>query len=411
MTCPLSAQNIVLASFEHSWNGQWRLTLDQKSELFSRVASGGGKTDARITQEDILKFAEQDDNRSFLLGFPRSVQGLGDVRFVRDVLGIYDVDSGCLEKPEWDAFLDTLERCHYEYVLTLSFMDSRAFYGRGQPCLNGAFKSVAGLTEDVVKTIASGLRTPRMLQLGLDRDCTTAFFPPGWLNDLLFYSSNTHPLHGIFAADPMHRLCRKERAAMELASVSFMVTTARLMQTWVGNRAAPIKLLSRPLVFNLLVVTIPGMLVSKLLLFLFKCPSGLLDKSRVDRSAITRSRFLSAVSEGTGYLLILLGVLGLNRHLLSAPARGIRSVKMRTILACRLQSYAISWLLMTLLTFNPLVAWGQPDPAKAPCFGDLFGVGQWRIEKQRFQRRCLNAFLQKGILQVQDDSPGRGPRS
>merc|ERR1711879_441831 len=58
----------------------------------------------------------------------------------------------------------------------------------------------------------------------------------------------------------------------------------------------------------------------------------------------------------------------------------------------RLKGYVIGWLSMVLIYFNPLVAWGQTDPVGGMCIGDLIGLGQWRIEKQRFQTLCLDKF-------------------
>lgn len=400
-----TAHVVVLASLDdENWNGQWRLTSEQKLELFLRVEASSIGGDGRITQDDIVNFARQDGNRACLLNLPSAVHGLVDVNFVREVLETYDADrSGSLDRSEWDTFVDLLERRHYAYLLKKSFLNSQAFYGRGQPCLSDALKSAQGLTEELVKKIAGNSvvdtknsdhiravlknvgRTTRSWQLGFDDDCGDAIIPPGWLADLLFYSANNHPLHGIFSADPEHRLSRKERAAMEVATVSFTVISAQLTDLWVVKEAAPMRVLSDPFVFSIVIVTIPGMLMWKVLFTLFTCPCAFVDKSRAEQSAINRSRMLTSISEAIAYSLIVLGVISLVCHILNATADGNRAVTIASVIGGRLHSYIISWVSMTLLAFNPLVA--------VPI--DSIGLGQWRIEKQRFQTRCLDIILRK----------------
>merc|ERR1712070_887398 len=70
----------------------------------------------------------------------------------------------------------------------------------------------------------------------------------------------------------------------------------------------------------------------------------------------------------------------------------LERVIVETVITGRLEGYIISWMLMVLLVFNPLVAWGQPDPAGEFCLGDIIGLGQWRIEKQKFQHLCIKAL-------------------
>merc|ERR1712232_81540 len=62
------------------------------------------------------------------------------------------------------------------------------------------------------------------------------------------------------------------------------------------------------------------------------------------------------------------------------------------VVYARAQGYLMSWMIIVGIYFNPVVAWGQPDPHGKFCLGDLGGLGQWRIEKQKFQARCIEVY-------------------
>merc|ERR1719198_34254 len=66
------------------------------------------------------------------------------------------------------------------------------------------------------------------------------------------------------------------------------------------------------------------------------------------------------------------------------------------VLLARLYGYVVSWLIFVLVIFNPFCAFGQPDPmGQSMYFAELIGLGQWTIERQRFQMQCLQAALQE----------------
>merc|ERR1719343_416636 len=52
----------------------------------------------------------------------------------------------------------------------------------------------------------------------------------------------------------------------------------------------------------------------------------------------------------------------------------------------RLQGYLLFWIIQFGIYFNLFVAWGQTDPAGGCSLGDYVGLGQWRIEKQRYRK-------------------------
>merc|ERR1712032_583407 len=64
------------------------------------------------------------------------------------------------------------------------------------------------------------------------------------------------------------------------------------------------------------------------------------------------------------------------------------------VVSGRVRGYLIFWFLQTFVYFNPFVAWGQPDSSTTTfgLVGGLTGLGQWRIERQRFQWICAKAL-------------------
>merc|ERR1711974_461380 len=70
----------------------------------------------------------------------------------------------------------------------------------------------------------------------------------------------------------------------------------------------------------------------------------------------------------------------------------IQKLHLVSTLRGRVTSYIFAWAMMVGVYFNPFVAWGQPDPAGKLCAGDYIGIGQWRVEKQRFQGLCVRAM-------------------
>lgn len=224
------------------------------------------------------------------------------------------------------------------------------------------------------------------------------FFPPGWRSDFHYYSANNHPLHGIVASDPHSRLSRNEWLLLEVATIGFMVCTGNLQESWVLEKQAPIAILSNPRIFKLAIVTIPGVLVWQMLFFLFTCPTCLVDESSSTSAVKSKAHWWSHLGEKIGHFCMGLGLLA-NIWILHKTHMIGETTIIETVVVSRLEGYIISWLMMLLLTFNPFLAWGQPDPKGGFCLGEYIGIGQWRIEKQRFQHHCIKAlttWLSKG---------------
>merc|ERR1719198_761310 len=79
------------------------------------------------------------------------------------------------------------------------------------------------------------------------------------------------------------------------------------------------------------------------------------------------------------------------------------------IFQSRLLGYVINASMSGGVYFCAIAAWGDPRPpqdaklASVGGIGDLVGIGQWRIEKQKFQAVCVQAY--KAL-----PPPGQTPR-
>mmetsp|Transcript_96461 Transcript_96461/g.273156 ORF Transcript_96461/g.273156 Transcript_96461/m.273156 type:complete len:612 (+) Transcript_96461:105-1940(+) len=379
---------LVLAALgEDGWRGRWALNGEESAELLRSIEAG---SDQMLTLEEILHFARDEGNRERLLELPGAVHGLLSDTMVTEAFSRFDADgSGQLNVAEWNEFLNRLEHLHLKYLLRLAFHNFRAYFGRGRPqCLRA---TGCAIERDLESAAGASACAPRAaMQVGCDPDLerpTYNPFPAGWWADFCYYSANNHPLHGILACDPVHPLSWIERLAMELATIGMSHFSAGLHQSWVVEGRAPLALLANGAVFSLVMVTLLGMAMWWTLFLLFACKCGQVDASQATRARQRSARALRCAGATVAHSLCALGIgalvwqsfLGWDVGLLVARAR--------------LQSYVIFWLLMAFVYFNPVVAWGTPDPSKPQSGpGDLIGLGQWRIEKQRFQALCLQAL-------------------
>lgn len=404
---------VLNALDDPEWDGRWRLSDDEVMRLLRQIEADDSKflfDDGKLHCDEITGFSSKEKNRDMVLALPNSIHGILNEPLVRDAFRTFDMDgSGSLDSSEWVKFVRVLEGLHTQFLLRRAFSQFRAFFGRGQSWQTRSLGRPAGLgrgsparslwgsLQDEVFGLASGTaarRETRMLQLGCDRDCEGACnpIPPGWWADLHYYSANNHPVHGILACDPNHSLSRLERVGMELSTFGFSFFVVGLQATWVEQGKAPVQFLTQPLAFSILIVTIPGIVIWQLLFFLFTCPKcGLVDLAQAGTKELSRARLWSGIGAATGWSLLVLGLLYLGLVAVKEYQLGDQhQLHSSTVLLGRLRGYIVSWVLMLLLSFNPFIAWGQPDPAGKCSLGDIVGLGQWRIEKQRFQNFCLD---------------------
>jgi len=146
-------------------------------------------------------------------------------------------------------------------------------------------------------------------------------------------------------------------------------------------------------VFITVFATLPGVVLWWVLFLLFTKP-GIIDQASSKKEDIARARKWQCVGETFGYLIavcVLIGVLAFAFY-----GRKYISLEDNTVVVIRgrVRGYFVFWFLQTFVYFNPLVAWGQPDSTTTTFgfLGDLIGLGQWRIERQRFQWICAKAL-------------------
>lgn len=313
------------------------------------------------------------------------------------------------------------------------FQEFRVFWGRGEPFdappqdgskLNLEKRLYAGAgsmligegTGDAEPLFTSGRDLKRHVdakfQFG-DPDCVCGCTccVPGWFKDFVYYSSNNHPLHGIFSCSPVHRLGRCERIAMEIGAICFCFVTSMLRYDFVHEeKFGPV--LGNKYVFSLLIVTIPSTIFWWIHWYCFTFPCGMQDGSKTGCLACCRMgccTVLYGFSTLMGYALTAAGVAFVIWEMSTLKGDGARSSmefrKMTALVAySRFSSYFVSWAYMLGTYYNPFIAWGEPCPTKeAGLIAGTICIGFWRIQKQRFQNQCIDALEQ--AIQAKEKKP------
>lgn len=243
-----------------------------------------------------------------------------------------------------------------------------------------------------------------VFQIGRDPD-GVFFIPDGWASDLHYYLANNHPFYGIIACDPNHPLSRWERLAVELATVGCLVCA----EHW---RAVRQDLQYDHRFDTDLEITIFGMIVWWVFFLLFTCPKlGTADKSdpNTTNADIHKAYLWSKAGQFAGSVLLVLCILYLAYvayEKVFVHEQRFAQVSLLRLVLSRLQSYVITVCLVVGIYFCPVAAWGQTDIEGSFTPGDYIGLGQWRMEKQRYQNACAR-FLQNKLEDEKSQSPLR----
>jgi hypothetical protein len=391
---------MVLVSASHTggvvdkmWEVDEKERGKMRDDMFSSVDRDNND---RISSEELSRFciAKKDH---ILEKWPPIFHGIlkDDIRQL--ALDEFDTDGNKgLSKGEFENFSGHLEKQYLKYLQRAALLKFRAFWGLGhEPLAAPAWRDGYARVEQDEGPVAPDAGRWGVF-LGLDPDIpaarkwTCTIVAPGWWEDLKYYSANNHPLHGIFMCDPAHPLDWRERVMMEV--VVFCLTYAslyahkRCMYTQYGLDE---KFGLDETTFNLLCVTLPGMVLWYVLFYMYTCPCANVDEIHSTRCAQATMKCLRIFSEDVAHTIVLFGFLYLVWHLhVNASTRDLRGIVLPVCVA-RARGYAISWLLMLFVYFNPLVAWGQPHAlarrGALDTLADLVGLGQWRVEKMRFQ--------------------------
>lgn len=404
---------LVISSLsEGPWTGVFRLSKDDKKNLLKRIekVQNRRQRDNALSLDEIRQFIEQEDNKEWVMSnLPSSAQAILDMEMVEEAMDEFDDDqSSSLDLREWYRFMNRLERQRLLFLHIRALQDFNTFWGRGRPWLEPPgderpadilqhlrdyLKSQVDEEEEFRRQNRRYMCCGDTIQVGLD-DLR------GWWSDLYYYSANSHAVHGIIGCDPVGRLDKWQRLTMEVATVSFLLFTTHYKMELMSRREKKLfDLDSVPqrLLFNLLVVTIPGEIIWNVLFYLFTTPHcGFVDKSRRTKQVIRRARCCDIFGSVVGYILVIIGFVTLFWYYWECDESLLEHYRVaRSVVVGRTGGYIIQWIHMAGVNFNPLVAWGQPK-LEAGCslgsLGDLVGIGRWSIQRQLFRNKCRVAL-------------------
>jgi len=441
---------VAVALGDTDWWGRYRIDDDEADHLRKDVEAASKKKrneaagceDGQVQLSELKDFAFDVANKEVLLKHASCLHGLMKEVFLNEVFKTFDVDNDkCLDAIEWKEFLDHLAAMNLEHLVAIGHVAFRAFFGRGQPwdlhpenfswnVIQGDLISAAGrfgqelkdaladdetvdqqisdgsapkqrsefwnmdneIFDSLIGSIRGSLLAPSGFQAGKDPDCKSWHpFPPGWWQDVYYYSANNHPLHGIFMCDPIHPLSWIERVCMEIATWGFTMGTSLMHRRWVEENHAPLEFLSDEQTFSMLMVTIPGLIVWWTLFLLFTCKRGQVNHAHSTQVQTKKAWWMRCVGASFAYFFCVAGVAYTIYFFVEKVLNKNQEVEpyLERLVIARLKSYLLFWFLIFFVYFNPLISWGTPDPNKPQTgIGDLIGLGQWRIEKQRFQVKC-----------------------
>lgn len=426
-----------------------------KAEIFRKIDKAIS-ADRFISRDEFNRFFDKRQTKEYIEKKPERFHGLLHSYVRNKAFDVFDSDeNGKLDREEFDKFLYHMEREYFKYLLRVAHTAFRAFWGRGmfvptaQLTKSKQDGGEGGLTmlRAMVSSFGEGpvadrgeqyaegarLRRPSYLSeaenLGRalsqkDPSAMTAtplqkyfhvprsvgqIFPPGFWSDLNYYSANNHPLHGIFMCDRFHPLDWKERVMMELSTWCSTWFALWVMGATKGyairNMFESLFPGCHELLFSLVFVTLPGIAWWYLLYFLFTMPCANINEADSTRMEIKKEQRIRWSGELTGYLLVVISLIlpftsGLiDQHVPESTIADAVGKKdhprlraLAAVLVGRGKGYVIAWLMMALLYFNPLVAFGDPNPLGESTvlrlLSDTVALGQWRIERTRFQALC-----------------------
>mmetsp|Transcript_54365 Transcript_54365/g.151733 ORF Transcript_54365/g.151733 Transcript_54365/m.151733 type:complete len:557 (-) Transcript_54365:380-2050(-) len=408
------------------------------ADLFG-LMDGITSEDGHVSQEEFHAFCTS--HGDLIREMPEHFHGLlyEDVR--RKAFRLFDTDnSGGFSKEEFDTFFYCVEREYFKYLTRAAHLSFCSFWGRGllTPAVQGGqteddggvelsmlkamVRSFSGETVDAsASSPYAELSQPEFANPDLTTRPATPLrkyfyicrraedmFPRGYWKDFYYYSSNNHPLQGIFVCDRFHPFDWKERTMLELSTwcssyvVLYLIATPKIYHIVVGAHGA--RFVNRHL-FNLMFATVPGMAWYFLLYFLYTVPCGQIDESKTSVAEANRKAKVRLMCEFAAHALVIMSfILPFACGLLDddtrqrAQTHDSYSELLVAVMSGRLKAYIIAWLVMFFVYFNPLVAVGDPNPLGEKTLMsklvDGLALGQWRMEQMRFKALCVHGLWQ-----------------
>jgi len=415
---------VILSTDTHS-DGRWMLARNERMKLLAHIEDACGNQDGKLSYDELMTYLEDGDHQREIRELPFAARGLLVRELVWEIFQEVDRDvSHKLDKTEWSDFLGKLEERLLGFLLMESFQQFRAFYGRGQarwdidfdqqdkhhnlvhdlsktylsPTHPSMHRRRCAEFSDLLKADYSLIEASRQLptfQCGLDSDRLPGWnpLPPGWWEDFCLYVCNHSALFGVFACDEHNALSWFERLFIEIGCVGMTVFTVNRHTEYVERQTPPeyFPWMCNEYLFSICMSTIPGIVYWWMLFALFTCPMcGMVNAAHSTPDQVARAKRWTGFGEFLGYAIVCLAI--------ATIGHGIGNAKFTTgmvlvLLKGRIRAYFISGLVMLLVLFNPFISWGQRNPDGPFCFGDMIGLGQWRVEKQLFQQRCKKIVL------------------
>jgi len=388
------------------FNGSWKLTDNEAYELLHTIESSDGFTaddDGNLDLKELLRYIEIEENRKHIRTLPAGVRGLLVDDQVKSAVKKFDKNKdGKLDRKEFLAFLDTLAVLHLEHLHKMALVGFRAYWGKGQkyPELHADKGESVKLRDDIKGACGAYLEnTPNPIQVGRDPDMflegsQSHLFPDGWFSDYWYYLCNNHPLLGIVLCDPVHPLSSVERLMIELSTVILSFTSIYVKRRVEdGDVDSSLSFLEDPMYFRLCVQTLPGVIVWWLLFILFTTPGfGHADLATATKAQIRTKWIIRQTCACLGYLFLAGSLFYFAVEVVNLLSHT------GGIFKARLMGYVINAGMSAFVYFCALAAWGAPvapedvSMASIGGIGDNIGLGQWRIEKQKYQAVMSAAY-------------------
>jgi hypothetical protein len=232
---------------------------------------------------------------------------------------------------------------------------------------------------------------------------------PGWWSDFRYYTFNHHPVLGMCCYSSLSRLNCCLRFVMELSTFLFLWWLISKYEHCLiyGNTPWYAPFLSNYYLFYIF-FSIVSFLVYDLLVALFTAPCCIVRPGdgkekkyfyKVGSKCMACLGFTVSLST-SGFIIFWL--VFWNAEGSQSEANHRYQARLEAAFWCRLIAYKLFFWRAFFREFNPCCAWGFPGAdedeeawADQPCYyccRSCFSVGRWRMEKQMFQSRCINAL-------------------
>lgn len=303
-----------------------------------------------------------------------------DERTFRRVFDTLDSrNTGTIEKDEWLGFVGDMARERLRYLRVQGHLQGRCYWGRGEG--EGGRRPEEGET-----------RTCLEAALGAVLCWTSACcpYPPGYVEDLAFYTANNHPLLSTFFRDQDHPYSRVEQLLTLFCLNAYSLYVSVELSTRL-DRFGPS---AEQYAWTFGCISAPLLVLSQILFYLLACPCVKYERMGRKRECVFYC--CETVFEAVGHLLVVpiffaacallvLAIICLanNRRVAGEHING------GDVLQTYAQGMVGSWCLWPLLVVcRQFCLWGaRPFCCATPL--RLAGVGQWAIERQRALDRAL----------------------